>query len=300
MRLKGLDLNLLVAFDILLEERSVSRAADRLHLSQPAASAALGRLRDYFNDELLVLHGKRLIPTSYAESLVPEVKRIIAQVDNMIAMSSEFEPLKSERLFRLMCSDYMLKVLVTPLVASLRNKAPDVRMDVRLSDDSVRTKFEQGKIDVMLLPEEYLSSQHPAEFLFEERLVVVGWEDNPRMRRKITDTEFFDAKHIVVALGPNSDPPFIERYMDQLGFNRQIEIYAPHFSAVPWLVQGTDRLAVIQERLANKFKGVFPIKIAPLPFDFPLMRMMVQFHSARTGDQGLKWLRERMQEIAKI
>lgn len=94
MRLKGLDLNLLVALDVLLEERSVSRAAERLYVRQPAASAALGRLRDYFKDDILVLHGKRMIPTSYAEDLQPEVRRILRQVDGMISMSTEFDPLR--------------------------------------------------------------------------------------------------------------------------------------------------------------------------------------------------------------
>ena len=191
MRLKGLDLNLLIAFDILLEERSVTNAAERLHLSQPAASAALSRLREFFQDELLVLHGKRLIPTSYAESLVPEVKRILEQVDNMIAISSDFDPLKSERFFRLMASDYMLNVLVTSVVATLIKKAPGVRMDVRLSEPAMTTKFEQGKIDLMLLPEEYLSPQHPSELLFEERLVIVGWDQNPIMSEPLSEAVFF-------------------------------------------------------------------------------------------------------------
>lgn len=300
MRLKGLDLNLLIAFDILLEERSVTNAAERLHLSQPAASAALSRLREFFQDELLVLHGKRLIPTSYAESLVPEVKRILEQVDNMIAISSDFDPLKSERFFRLMASDYMLNVLVTSVVATLIKKAPGVRMDVRLSEPAMTTKFEQGKIDLMLLPEEYLSPQHPSELLFEERLVIVGWDQNPIMSEPLSEADFFDAKHVAVALGPNGDPPFIEVYMDKLGYKRQVDIYAPHFSAVPWLVQGTNRIAVIQERLAVMFKTKFPLKIATLPFDFPTMRMMAQYHKARTNDQGLRWLRDCFQEIAKI
>lgn len=124
MRLKGLDLNLLVALDILLDERSVSRAAERLHLSQPAASAALGRLRDYFEDELLVLHGKRMIPTAYAESLVPELKQILAHVDELIATSAEFDPASTERVFRLMGSDYIATILISAVVAKLHTAAP--------------------------------------------------------------------------------------------------------------------------------------------------------------------------------
>ncbi len=298
MRLKGLDLNLLVALDILLEERSVSRAAERLHLSQPAASAALGRLRDYFHDELLVLHGKRLIPTSYAESLVPEVKRILSQVENLIALSSDFDPAKSERLFRLMSSDYILNVLITPLITSIQDRAPNVKFNMRLSQEIVKTEFERGKIDLMIVPDEYMSIQHPSELLFEERHVVVGWNENSFLDKRKIKKAFFEAGHITVSMGPEGGPPFLERHLAKLGYQRHIDINAPHFSAVPWLLLETDRLAVMQERLAKKFCTVFPLKMLPLPFEFPLMRIMVQYHSARAGDQGLVWLRQCLHEVA--
>lgn len=292
MRLKGLDLNLLVALDILLEERSVSRAAERLHLSQPAASAALGRLRIFFHDELLVLHGKRLIPTSYAESLMPEVKRIISQVDTMISMSTDFDPLLSERQFRLMSSDYILNVLLHPVIISMQLKAPKVTFDIRLSGDDGGAEFERGKIDLVIVPEEYLNTHHPFEPLFEERHVVVGWEGNALLNKKLTKDAFLSAGHIDVSLGSTGGHTFTGTRMEKLGYQRRVEIYAPHFSAIPWLLQGTNRLAVLQERLARKFAKVLPLKIAPLPFEFPKMRMMAQYHTAKTSDQGLKWLRQ--------
>ena len=299
MRLKGLDLNLLVALDILLDERSVSRTAERLHLSQPAASAALSRLRDFFKDELLVLHGKRMIPTSLAEELVPEVKRVLKQVDDLIAISAEFEPATSERLFRLMASDYMATVLLAPTIVTMQTIAPGIKIDIRLPEDSLSARFEVGEIDLNLVPEEFLSGQHPAELLFEEPHVVVGWADNPLFNNKISREAFFEASHISVAIGPNSTPSFTERNMDKLGYKRHNDIHAPHFSSLPWLLANTNRLAVIQERLANKFASVFPLKYAPLPFDFPKMRVMLQYHAARENDQGLLWIRQVLLKTAK-
>lgn len=299
MRLKGLDLNLLVALDILLEERSVSRSAERLHLSQPAASAALARLREYFKDDLLVLHGKRLIPTSYAEVLMPEVKRVIRQVDDLIAMSTEFDPAHSERFFRLMASDYISTVLLSQAISKMHTIAPGVKVDIRLPEDSLSAKFESGEIDLMLVPEEFLLSHHPSEQLFEESHVVVGWKENPLFSKKITRETFFEASHISVAIGPNSVPSFTERNMEKFGYKRQIAIHAPHFSSVPWLLTNTNRLAVIQERLAKRFSSVFPLKSAPLPFEFPAMRMMLQYHAAREKDQGLAWLRQLLLKTAQ-
>ncbi len=194
MRLKGLDLNLLVALDVLLEERGVSRAAERLYVSQPAASAALGRLRDYFKDEILVLHGKRMIPTSYAEDLQPEVRRILRQVDGMISMSAEFDPLRSERVFRFMASDYITTVLLIPLASELERVAPGIRLDTRLPDDAIRVEFERGEIDAMLIPEEFMVAQHPSELIFEEPHVIVGWSENPIFQLEIGEAEFFRAR----------------------------------------------------------------------------------------------------------
>jgi LysR family nod box-dependent transcriptional activator len=298
MRLKGLDLNLLIALDILLEERSVSRAAERLHLSQPAASAALARLRDYFRDDLLVLHGKRMIPTSYAESLFPEVKSILTQVDSLIAMSTDFDPRRAERVFRLMASDYITAVLIGPAVRRLQELAPRIQLDLRQPNEKMVTDFERGEIDLILTPEPYISPDHPAELVFEERHVVVGWEKNSVLWEPLTQESFLRCAHVAVTLGPTRAATFADQFLDERLKGRSIEIFAPSFTLVPWLLIGTTRLAVMHERLAEVFMQTMPLKSRQLPIDMPPMREMVQFHSARANDQGLAWLRRLLQETA--
>ncbi|MFK8052422.1 MAG: LysR family transcriptional regulator [Woeseiaceae bacterium] len=290
MRLKGLDLNLLVALDILLEEGSVSRAAERMHLSQPAASAALGRLRDYFKDELLVLHGKRMIPTSYAETLRPEVRRILSSVDEVISMSIEFDPKRSERVFRVMASDYITLVLLIPLAAELESKAPNVRLDIRLPDDVVDSEFQRGEVDLKLVPEQFCSTQHPAELVFVEPHVIVGWDKNPIFEKTITTEDYYDASHVAARIGPSATPSFTEGNLEAMGRKRKIAANVPNFSVMSWFLVGTMRLAVMQQRLARSYETVMPLKTAPLPFELPPMRVMAQYHSARSSDLGLRWL----------
>lgn len=292
MRLKGLDLNLIVTLDVLLEEKNVSRSAERLHLSQPAVSAALGRLRDFFKDDLLVLHGKRMIPTSYAESLVPELKRILVQVESLISLSAKFDPLRSERIFRLMASDYIMSVLINPVVAELRRISPGIGMDVRLTEEAFDVEFERGEIDLTLVPESFLSDKHPAELLFEESYVVAGAKENLAFDEEITVETFFDLSHIAVTLGRSRLPSFAEHNLARLGYIRKVDIYAPYFSAVPWMLLGTNRIAVMQKRLAQTFMSIIPLKIAPMPMEFPLMNVMMQYHSARVADEGQMWLRK--------
>jgi DNA-binding transcriptional LysR family regulator len=298
VRFKGLDLNLLHALLVLLEERSVSRAAERLHLSQPAASAALSRLREFFKDELLILHGKRMIPTSYAETLVPEVRRALEQVDSIISMSSEFDALRSERLFRIIASDYVASVLVTPAIQALEEAAPSIQIDIRQPNDQIIKQFERGQMDLLLTPEEFVAPNHPTELLFEERQVVVGWSDNPLVQRGLSAAAFAESPQVAVALGPSMSPDYAGRYLDGLIENRRIEIFAPSFSVVPWLVIGTQRLAVMHERFAQLVAQYLPLRIQPLPIDIPPMREMLQYHSARTHDSGIVWLRRVLHEMA--
>lgn len=299
MRLKGLDLNLLIALNILLEEGSVSRAAERMHLSQPAASAALGRLRDYFKDEILVLHGKRMIPTSYAETLRPEVKRILSNIDAVISMTVEFDPARSERVFRLMASDYITLVLLIPLAAKLESIAPNIRLDIRLPDDVMEAEFERGDVDIKLVPEQFLSTQHPAELVFVEPHVIVGWKDNPIFQDTITEEDFYAASHVGVRIGPAATPSFTEGNLEAMGRQRKMAAYVPNFSVMSWFLLGTKRLAVMQRRLANAYEAVMPLKSAPLPFELPPMRVMAQNHSARSNDPGLRWLVTEMHAAAE-
>ena len=123
MRFQGLDLNLLLALDVLIEERSVSRAAERLHLSQPAMSAALRRLRDYFNDPILAAHGKRMIPTPHALALREQLRALLTDIERMVSISTQFDPAQSERRFRVGASDYLTTVLFTRLVPQLERVA---------------------------------------------------------------------------------------------------------------------------------------------------------------------------------
>ncbi|MFK7888577.1 MAG: LysR family transcriptional regulator [Gammaproteobacteria bacterium] len=292
MRLKGLDLNLLVALDVLLDECSVSRAAERLHVSQPAASAALGRLRDYFKDPILVLHGKRMIPTSYAEKLVPEVRAILSKVDSMISMSAEFDPTKSVRNFKINATDYITTVLIIPFAKKLEQTAPNIRLNIRLPADMLMAEFERGEVDLVLLPEEFIKPRHPAELVFEEPHMVVGWRDNPIFDETITPEAFFAADHVGVRIGPNSELTFSERHLTALGASRKMAIVAPNFSVVPWFLVGTRRLAIMQSRMARAFCSVMPLKTAPLPFSQPAMRLMAQYHTARTEDPSVRWLLE--------
>ncbi|MBL8551373.1 MAG: LysR family transcriptional regulator [Hyphomonadaceae bacterium] len=300
MRFKGLDLNLLVAFDALLETKSVSRAAERLNLSQPAMSAALARLREYFGDEILVADGKRMHPTAHAESLLPQVRELLTGADMLIATSTAFDPGTSQRAFRVIASDYITAALLAPLIRRLSAVAPQVRIEIVAPDAQSDTLLDRGQVDVIITPAEFIESDHPAEVLFEEEHVVACCAANPALKRgRIAEADFMGAGHVGVSMGSTRTMTFGDRQLETMGRRRRIEIVASSFTVVPWLLIGTARLAVMHARLAQAMKGYFPIAHAPLPFDFPVMREMIQVHRARVGDGGLAWLRQQLRAAAQ-
>ncbi|WP_338240423.1 LysR family transcriptional regulator [Aurantiacibacter hainanensis] len=296
MRLDNFDLNLLVAFHVLMQERSVTGAARRLNLTQSAMSAALSRLRQSFKDELLVLHGKRMIPTQHALSLAPQVATTISRLRGLIAAGTAFDPATSQRTFRIDASDYATTVLLVPFITQLEQSAPGVRFEISLPGDASRRRLDNGEIDLILTPEQFIGGEHPSELVFEERHVVVGWSENPAMRDMDLET-FGNAGHVAVRIG--GQDTFAEALLRPLVPERRIEVVAQSFIQVPWLLQGTQRLAVMHERLANACRQLHSLVICEPPFVLPLMREMMQFHSARQNDGGLSWLREKMLEFAK-
>ncbi len=290
MRFKGLDLNLLVAFDVLLEEKSVARAATRVGLSQPATSSALARLREFFNDDILVVQGRRMYSTPYAESLIPQVRECLRVADSLIATSTIFDPGTSQRVFRIVGSDFIIASIFAPLLKNLTDVAPFIGFEFISPDEVAQDLMRRGEIDLFVAPTEFLSSEEITELLFEEQHVVVGCRDNTIFKGPITEDEVFNRGHVAVLMGAQRVATFGDRQLQLLGKPRRIEVTAASFTTLPWLLLGTERLAVMHERLAEAMADHFSITYAPLPFRFPKMREMVQHHRSKAGDEGLKWL----------
>jgi DNA-binding transcriptional LysR family regulator len=299
MRFKGLDLNLLVAFDALMTTRSVSRSAERLNLSQPAMSAALARLRDYFGDELLVLQGKRMHPTVFADELTLQVRESLLALETMLSRSPHFDPATTQRNFRIVTSDYVLASLIVPLVSRLAEEAPGIRIDCGMPQPGTVQELEEGKIDLTITPEYVIGGNHLSYVLYNEPQVVAGWSGNPAIAGgTISEQAFFEAGHVAVVLGGGTTLSYADRQLELMGRKRKIQATAAFFTAVPWLLEGTSRLAVMHSRLTRQLVGRFAISTAPMPFEIPAMKQMLSFHPGRKDDAGLTWLRARIEAIA--
>jgi len=297
MRLNNFDLNLLIALNVLLEEQSVTRAAERMNLTQSAMSAALSRLRVALNDDVLVSHGRKMIATPHARALAPQVADAILRLRALVAGATAFDPATSDRRFEIAASDYITTVLLAPLLPALRRDAPQIQLATYLPTRDSAALLGDGKLDFLLTPEQFLNSEHPREFLFAERHVVVGWSGNPVLAGQLTEEAYYSCGHVVVQITGTGS--FIEEHLRASQDKRRVALVAPSFSIVPWLLPGTTHLALMHERLARVFEPLLPITIAEPPFPLPPMREMIQYHSARTGDQGLQWLLNRILDAAR-
>ncbi|MDP3549229.1 MAG: LysR family transcriptional regulator [Novosphingobium sp.] len=298
MRFKGLDLNLLVVFNALMETRSVTRSAERIGLTQPATSAALRRLRDYFGDEIVVAVGKRMHPTPFAEGLYPQIQQALRGVERAITAPTAFDPATSNRCFRIIGSDYIMVAVLVPLIERFGRTAPGVRVEIVQPNESSAGELEAGKADLLVTPEPFLATWHPHEVLFEEEQVVVGWAENPIFARGITEEDFYAAGHVTIAFGANRTPAFADSTLSRMGRERMVEVTVSSFASAPWFIEGTSRLAVLHERLVRQIARRFNLAWSPMPFAFPKMNEMMQFHQSRADDAGLSWLRQQMREVA--
>ncbi|TMV88615.1 LysR family transcriptional regulator [Thioclava sp. BHET1] len=293
MRFKGLDLNLLVVLDRLLTEQNVSRAADKLCLSQSATSGALARLRDYFGDELLVQVGRKLVPTPRALALSGKVRAALLQIDGSIIQAPGFDPATACRTVRIVASDYVTIVALSDVVMALRKSAPDLSISITPPGERARERLERGEFDLLVLPDGRISPDHPSTDYFADEFVVIAWSGNTRLGDTLSESAFFDQRH-AASFFPTSLPSLEASILQSRGRERKIVATAGGFAALPFLVVGTELIALIPRRLAECFATQMPLRILPSPVATPPLVERLQWHTFSEGDECLAWLRQEM------
>jgi len=301
MRFKGLDLNLLVALDALMMERSLTAAARSIHLSQPAMSAAVPRLRVYFRDDLFTMRGRELVPTPLAEALAAPTREALLHIQLSIASRDTFDPASSDRRFRIVLSDFMALVFFRTIIGRVAREAPGITFELIQFDDQPDEPLRRGEVDFLIFPEMYMSSAHPKAKLFDETLVCVGCSTNKQLTRKLTFERYMSMGHVAAQFGRTRKPSIEEWLLLEHGHKRRIEVAVPSFSMIPPLLLGTERIATMHSRLARHFAATMPLRIAELPLPLPAFAEAVQWPALHNNDQASIWMREIMlQEASRM
>ena len=300
MRFDRLDLNLLVALDALLAERSVSLAADRICLSQSATSAALGRLRDYFADDLLVQKGRQMVLTARAEGLVEPVRAVLEQIRSTIAVPPPFDPATSDRTIRIMASDYITEVLLAVSMIDLQQQAPGMRFEIQSLSESLLESLERGAVDLLITIDYAISADHPSQILFEDDYVVVGWNGNPAMAGPMTKELYFALGHVTARFGRARVSAFEDWFVRRQKRQRRLEIVTHSFLSLPGLVIGSQRIATMHRRLATRMAAYLPLTLREVPMDIPPIREAIQWHISSNNDPAIRWVVERIMSDAQM
>lgn len=300
MRFNKLDLNLLVALDALLAERNISRAGERVHLSQPAMSNALARLREYFADELLAAQGRQMVLTPRAVSLIEPVREVLMRIDSTITNPPVFDPAKATRTFVLLLSDFTTAVFVPAMLEALYKEARGIGIELRMLNDRPIEQLEQGDADLLIIPAQYVSPDHPSESLFEEQYLCVTWSGNSRIQEELTFNDYLECGHVVANYATGQQrAAFDSWFLDRFGIKRHVEVSAPTMAALPRMVVGTDRIATVHKRLALQAEQILPIRLWQPPLEVPTLVQKLQWHRHRDADPALTWMRELALRVGK-
>jgi DNA-binding transcriptional LysR family regulator len=287
----GQDLNLLVALRALLEEGNVTKAGERLDMSQSAMSSALSRLRTQFEDELLVRVGREYDLTPLGRLLLPQLQRTLPLVDKALRVDESFDPYARERTFRIQSSDYSAIVLHRALAALFALKTK-VKIEIvplpKTSYDRVRDLWNNDFI--MGVPGLGITGQ--SHELFTDQYVVLVDRNNPRLKKgKLDWTAFTELPHVVYDFGRGPLTP-VNRKLFELGFQRKAHVALTSMLPIPPIVAGTDMIAVVPSRLSERLGENSPVITVPAPFGKVEVHQVLWWHESHNYDPGHVWLRE--------
>lgn len=299
MRFDKLDLNLLVALDALLTDRNVTRAAERLHLSQSAMSNALAKLREHFDDELLVLVGRRLELTPRARTLHEAVQDILVRIKTTMAAMPEFDPTRSDREFTILVSDYSMATVIPRAREIADSQRSTARFKLLPPVGQPHRVLEKGEADLLIIPNAYCSAHHPIEILFEETFVCVAWRDSNIARSGIDFDRYLAAHHVVMQPAESDSLDFEGWFVQRYGISRHVGVSTYSFTSMPFLVVGTELIATVHSRLAHYLEPALPIALFPVPLPMPAMEQAMQWHKHRSRDPGLIWLQSLIRQASE-
>jgi DNA-binding transcriptional LysR family regulator len=290
INLRSLDLNLLVTLDVLLAEHNVTRAAQRLHFSQPSISVHLAKLREIFNDPLLLPGPRGMRPTARAEALREPLRLALEALGSAISPSAPFDPAVAENTWRVMASDYAESTVLLPAMAGLRAAAPHTRLAVlELAPPHIARQAEQGSIDLAFHTMDDAPPGLRHRVLFTERYVLAGRAGHPRLKRRPTLKQFCDLEHVIVSPDGGGFTGVTDQALAQAGLTRRVVLSVPHFLFMLSVLAGTDLVAMLPERLA---RNVPALRTVAPPVDLPGYDLAMLWHERSHRDPAHQWLRE--------
>ncbi len=309
MKINRVDLNLLVYLDALLRERNVTQAANQLNLSQPAMSNGLKRLRELFDDPLLVRTSEGMTPTERALELEPQVREILANIDRAVQPRTAFDPAGAQRVFHISASDYAESTLFPAVLAKLRSLAPGLTLDIMTPSDVSFLDVERGKVDMVINRFDSMPQSFHQIHLWDDSFSCLLSPENPVLQDWTLDN-YLRANHIWVSktgmgVGVGVDPDDVQRLgwvdaaLNKLGKKRQIRVFTRHYQAAMTLAEQNDLIVTLPTR-ATLLKTDNPrVVVRPVPLEIPPMELKMAWSPLLQHNPANRWLRKLITDTAR-
>lgn len=310
MQLEKVDLNLLIYLNVLLREKNVTRAAEQLGITQPALSNGLRRLRHMFNDPLLVRSSEGMTPTERALEIQPRVQEILAELQKVLEPRQEFRPFSSQRVFRIMVSDYAEATLFPAVVKTLRSEAPQVVLDILTPSDVSPRDLEQGKVDMAINRFNEIPQSFHQVTLWTDGFSCVLNRDNPVVDR-LNLKNYLDARHVWVSktgmgvgFGVTSEKSvslgWVDQALDRIGKKRRIALFTRHYFTPALMVQNNDLVATLPTRMARLQAEAHPrLVVREPPFHIPEFELKMAWSPLLHHNPAHRWLRQLIHYVAR-
>lgn len=290
------DLNLLASLQALVEERSITRAARRMFLGQPAMSRVLDRLQVMFKDELLVRTVNGYEATHRALHIHTELETLLPRIEELLR-GDAFNPAEATDSFRIAATDHGAVVLLPTLMEAMARAAPGTQVEISPWDNDVFRKLETNALDLAL----WVNEAPPplrTEPLFRERFVCLLRAAHPVGNRALTLKRYLRQRHLAISLAEGRQA-LVDRTLDQLGYRRDVHLRVPYFGLVGSIVECTDMIATLPMRLAKRLAAVSKTRIVPAPTEFQEFTYIQVWHPRGDSDAAQRWFRELIKVTAK-
>jgi DNA-binding transcriptional LysR family regulator len=299
MNISNFDLNLLRVFDMLLREQNVSRAAERLALTQPTVSNALARLRDALGDPLLVRVGRRMCPTPRALALEGPIRAALQQIEQTLATGDAFDPQRSHRQLRIALTDFVEQLCMPSLLACLETRAPNLRIDVvHLTANLPVEALDRGELDMVLGRFDHVPARFSRQLWRSETLRVAVRRGHPHLVDGLELDTFLQLRHVWVHGGQTRG--MVDQWLAEQNLARQIVYTTPNYLQAAHLVAATDLCVVLPTQLAQQFARLLPLELHELPFALPPFELELVHLSHRQHDPALAWLEAQILAIQPV
>jgi DNA-binding transcriptional LysR family regulator len=296
VNLNTFDLNLLLAFDAMMQERNVTRAGGRIGLSQPAMSHALNRLRQQLGDELFVRTSAGMVPTPRAEMLAAPLRDALAEV-RLALEPADFDPFTADRRFVMAFNNYAAVLIAPPLVAAVQAAAPGIQLDIRPRGQmNLAEHLDRGDLDVVLDASHNPVERFASASVFEDEMVVVMRRDHPAGHQLLSASSFAALQHLDIS-SPLDDTSFIDPWLAGQGLSRVIVMRAPLHSA-PQILAQSDLVANMSRRVAVHLMRSYPLRACKAPYVSPPSRLIMLWHRRLDRHPADSWLRGMIQSVA--